>query len=112
MESSTSEQPLLGSAATHAAVGHNFDGSPIEDGWRVYPEMAPAGLWSTPSDLARFLIGVYQARVGELPDVLSVDRRVRRAGFENGDFFRGRKLVDPHPKRWTSSTAKSPCQVF
>ncbi|HWO63260.1 MAG TPA: serine hydrolase domain-containing protein [Umezawaea sp.] len=35
------------------AAGHHGDGSRISGGWRVQPELASAGLWTTPSDLVR-----------------------------------------------------------
>ncbi|HAA10781.1 MAG TPA: hypothetical protein DCE41_03420, partial [Cytophagales bacterium] len=34
-----------------AATGYLSDGSPVEGKWVVYPEMAAAGLWTTPSEL-------------------------------------------------------------
>lgn len=42
------------------AVGHHLDGTPLSGGWRVQPELAGAGLWTTPSDLCR--VGVEVAR--------------------------------------------------
>ena len=39
--------------------------------WHVYPEMAAAGLWTTPSDLARFIIAVEESYAGESNPVLS-----------------------------------------
>ena len=41
--------------------------------WHVYPEMAAAGLWTTPSDLARFAIELQRSRRGESNRVLSKD---------------------------------------
>jgi CubicO group peptidase (beta-lactamase class C family) len=32
--------------------------------WRVFPEKAPAGLWTTPRDLARFAVAVQKAAAG------------------------------------------------
>jgi CubicO group peptidase (beta-lactamase class C family) len=61
LENSGFLQPLPVEAATQAAVGHNTLGEPIHGGWHVYPELAAAGLWSTPTDLAIFLIEVIQS---------------------------------------------------
>ena len=43
--------------AASAAWGHQ-DGSVIAGGYRIHPELAAAGLWTTPSDLARFNIAL------------------------------------------------------
>jgi CubicO group peptidase (beta-lactamase class C family) len=32
------------------AAGHNRDGSMVQDKFRLYPELAAAGLWTTPTD--------------------------------------------------------------
>ena len=53
MEHSTFEQPLPAGWRGRAATAHRSDGKPVEGDWHTYPEMAAAGLWTTPSDLAR-----------------------------------------------------------
>ena len=64
MRHSTYEQPLPGKLLAHAATPYRADGTPVDGGPHVYPEQAAAGLWTTPSDLARFAIGVQQALAG------------------------------------------------
>lgn len=51
MKSSTYENPLPEKHHNIAATGYNFDGTQVEGKWFTYPEMAAAGLWTTPSEL-------------------------------------------------------------
>jgi hypothetical protein len=39
--------------------------------YHTYPELAAAGLWTTPGDLARFAIGIQDALAGKSHDVIS-----------------------------------------
>ena len=71
MKNSTYEQPLPAQFHSQAAVAHNSKGEKIAGNWHVYPEMAAAGLWTTPSDLARFAIELQQARAGKSKKVIS-----------------------------------------
>jgi|SRR5215469_6181415 CubicO group peptidase (beta-lactamase class C family) len=71
MNDSTFDQPLLAPQSVHAATGYDEQGAAIPGRWRVYPEMAPAGLWTTPSDLAIFAIELLKSREGKANRVLS-----------------------------------------
>ena len=56
MDRSRFSQPLDREGRDNAAAGHLLNGKPLPGGQRVYPELAAAGLWTTPTDLARFLV--------------------------------------------------------
>jgi CubicO group peptidase (beta-lactamase class C family) len=71
MEHSTFEQPLPNNLAQSAATAHPSKNRPVEGKWHVYPEMAAAGLWTTPFELARAGIELQLALKGEAKDVLS-----------------------------------------
>jgi CubicO group peptidase (beta-lactamase class C family) len=71
MSQSTYEQPLPASRAADAARAHDSRGSMVPGGWHVYPEMAPAGLWTTPTDLAKWAIAITDARAGRSTALLS-----------------------------------------
>jgi CubicO group peptidase (beta-lactamase class C family) len=65
MAHSTYMQPLPDALHDSAAIGHEMRGrGAIPGGWHVYPEQAAAGLWTTASDLARFLCELALARAG------------------------------------------------
>lgn len=68
---SSFEQPPTGALAERTARAHNGGGRPMGAKWHVYPEQAAAGLWTTPSDLARFAIEVQTAIRGPAGQVLS-----------------------------------------
>jgi CubicO group peptidase (beta-lactamase class C family) len=71
MASSTYEQPLPEAMRGRAASGHDEEGRVIAGRWHVYPERAAAGLWTTPTDLARYAIEVQQAHAGKSQKILS-----------------------------------------
>lgn len=67
MRNSTFAQPIP-PGPLHA-TGHTARGNDIPGGANTYPELAAAGLWTTPDDLARWLIAVRNADQG-LPSFL------------------------------------------
>jgi hypothetical protein len=71
MSNSTYEQPLPAARHAQAARAHSRMGTRMGDPWHVYPEQAAAGLWTTPTDLAKFAIEVQLATAGRSKKVLS-----------------------------------------
>jgi len=73
MADSTFEQPLPVQRQAQAAHAHTAAGAKptTKEPWHVYPEQAAAGLWTTPTDLARFAIEVQLALQERSSRVLS-----------------------------------------
>jgi len=71
MAESTYEQPLPETLASQAATAHHQKGKPIKGKWHTYPEMAAAGLWTTPTDLSRFVIEIMLSNAGKSNKVLT-----------------------------------------
>lgn len=71
MKHSTFQQSLPPSLRRQTARGHHEHGTVVKGGWHRYPEMAVAGLWTTPSDLAVLAIELQKARAGRSNKVLS-----------------------------------------
>lgn len=71
MTSSTFEQKLPASMAALAAAGQYAPGKPVPGRWHAYPEMAAAGLWTTASDLAQFVITMQRAWAGTATPIIS-----------------------------------------
>ncbi len=64
MADSDYAQPPPEAVHDRLAAGHDTAGAAVEGGWHVYPEMATAGLWTTPSDLCRYALAVQAAYSG------------------------------------------------
>jgi len=71
MTSSTYRQPLPEEFHENAASAHKQNGEMIEGRWHTYPELAAAGLWTTPTDLLKYAMEVQQSFAGESKLVLS-----------------------------------------
>jgi len=71
MRNSTYEQPLGTKYHTNASAAYNTKGEIVEGFWNNYPEQAAAGLWTTPTDLAKYAMEVQQILAGKENGVLS-----------------------------------------
>lgn len=89
MAESTYEQPLPPGRLRFAAAGHDDQGRPIPGKRHTYPEMAAAGLWTTPSDLSRFAMGVERSYEGKPGAVLSKETATRMLTPVLGDYALG-----------------------
>jgi CubicO group peptidase (beta-lactamase class C family) len=84
MHFSTYEQPLPDRLVKFATAGHVEHGALLPGARNTYPEMAAAGLWTTPSDLARFGMEIQRARLGRSSAVLSKEMADLMATPEKG----------------------------
>jgi hypothetical protein len=71
MNHSSYEQPLSNGLSSSVATPYRGNGDPVKGGLHTYPEIAPAGLWTTPSDLARLTIEVQNEYAGKSKKILS-----------------------------------------
>ena len=77
MNSSDFVQPMAGPLAMRAAKAHDMDGVMMPGGWRTYPELIAAGLWTTPSDLALLLVEVQKAATTDKGTLLTRQTAMR-----------------------------------
>jgi tetratricopeptide (TPR) repeat protein len=92
MALSTYEQPLPPDRLKSAAAGHDAQGRPIPGKRNTYPEMAAAGLWTTPSDLARFALGVKSALEGRPGSLLTKETAAKMVTPVHDNFGMGLEI--------------------
>jgi CubicO group peptidase (beta-lactamase class C family) len=71
MDRSFLSQPLPEELATNAAAGYEATNEQVRGRWRIYPELAAMGMWTTPSDVAKLVVELQRAHAGESSRVLS-----------------------------------------
>lgn len=70
MTNSTYYQPLPNNLKANASLAYNRKGKIIDKSYHNYPEQAAAGLWTTPSDLAKYIIEIQQIANGKEDGIL------------------------------------------
>src|SRR6266851_3258161 len=97
MNDSSYEQPLPPARAAFTAGGAYGDGKPVRGKWHVYPEMAAAGLWTTPTDLAKFAIEIALSKQGKSNKVLTQKTTQEMLTLQSKNFGIGFGLNAKHP---------------
>ncbi|HEV7554061.1 MAG TPA: serine hydrolase domain-containing protein, partial [Kofleriaceae bacterium] len=105
MTHSSYAQPLPADQAKLTATGYEDPHTKVAGRWHIYPEMAAAGLWTTPSDLVRFGLELGKAYAGTSSIISGATGKrmmsVERDGDGLGVFVHGegRKLQVGHDGR-------------
>jgi len=71
MTLSTFEQPLPEARWVEAATGHDGEGAVVKGKGPIQPEMAAAGLWTSPTDLAKWALAITRAWKGDKNELFS-----------------------------------------
>ncbi len=70
MVNSSFATPLT-TANKNLAIGYYDNGKQVEGKYHIYPEKAAAGLWTTPTDIAKYIIAIQEAYKGTQTKILS-----------------------------------------
>ena len=92
-------QPLPKNDAQTTATPYRATGAPVPGGPHTYPELAAAGLWTTPTDLAHFALGVLDAWAGRNTSVLSQATTLQMLAPGLGDYGLGLIVRGAPPHR-------------
>ncbi|NDF61119.1 MAG: class A beta-lactamase-related serine hydrolase, partial [Crocinitomicaceae bacterium] len=71
MNNSSFSLPALNGNESILASGYYDDGYKVEGGYNIHPELAAAGLWTTSTDLAKYVIETQLALEGKSKKVLN-----------------------------------------
>lgn len=99
MKHSTYQQLLPPDLLAHAAIAYGPQGQGPPFKWFIHPEMAAAGLWTTPSDLARFAIELQQAYAGKSKKILSREMVKQMLTKQTGGWGLGITVSGDGPRR-------------
>jgi CubicO group peptidase (beta-lactamase class C family) len=102
MVHSTFQQPLPEKLQPLAATPYDRDGNAIEGGPHTHPEMAVAGLWTTPSDLALFALAIQDALAGKPGAILSPPMAHQMLRRVLGFYALGFAIAGDGPNRYFS----------
>ncbi|MDX2149164.1 MAG: serine hydrolase [Bryobacteraceae bacterium] len=84
MKRSTYRQPLPAAMHKAAARGFRPDGEMVKGLWHTYPEQAAAGLWTTPSDLAKVILEIQRPERVLKPSTVEEMLREVKQGYGLG----------------------------
>lgn len=73
MTNSSYTQPPAANKLKQVATGYRADGSMVETKFHVYPEQGAAGLWTTPTDIGKYIIETQLAYEGKSAKLLNQD---------------------------------------
>jgi CubicO group peptidase (beta-lactamase class C family) len=108
MTNSTFSQPPLNINPSLLASGYDGNGKEIRGKYHVYPEQAPAGLWTTPADIAKYIIETQLAFEGKSAKVLNQENtRLRLTPYLDNSAALGVFITDRDSTKYFSHSGSN-----
>ena len=85
MNNSSFSQPPVKDKENLLATGYNYD-KEVKGKYHIYPEKAAAGLWTSPTDLAKYVIETQLSLLGKSNKILSKEMSEKRLKKDFGTF--------------------------
>lgn len=85
MNNSSFSQPPAKGKESLLATGYNYD-KEVKGKYHIYPEKAAAGLWTNPTDLAKYVIETQLSLLGKSNKILSKEMSAKRLENNFGTF--------------------------
>nr|WP_298923384.1 serine hydrolase domain-containing protein [uncultured Allomuricauda sp.] len=92
MKNSTFQQPIAKSFQNNISAAFDGNGELIKGLWNNYPEQAAAGLWTTPSDLAKYCMEIVDIIQGKKEGVLTKETVAKMLTKHKNDWGLGPSL--------------------
>lgn len=103
MTNSFFDQPPPAGTKNLATGYYSYNGTPVKGKYHIYPEQAAAGLWTTPTDLAKSIIETQLAWQGKSAKVLtSKTTHVRLTPYIDSNAALGSFMVKKSDELWFS----------
>lgn len=92
MKNSTFQQPITKAFQNNISAAYDGNGELIKGLWNNYPEQAAAGLWTTPSDLAKYCIEIIDIIQGKKEGILTKETVAKMLTKHKNDWGLGPSL--------------------
>ncbi|HMI77880.1 MAG TPA: serine hydrolase, partial [Ferruginibacter sp.] len=107
MTNSSYNQPPAVSQRKNLATGYKSNGNEVPGKYFVYPEKAAAGLWTTPTDICKYMIEIQQAYQGKSSKVLNQEMVKLHVTAYKNDVALGTFIQDRHGEKYFNHTASN-----
>jgi CubicO group peptidase (beta-lactamase class C family) len=107
MTNSSYNQPPVGSQRKNLATGYKSNGNEVPGKYFVYPEKAAAGLWTTPTDICKYMMEMQQAYLGKSSKVLNQEMVKLHVTPYKNDVAMGTFIQDRHGEMYFVHTASN-----
>jgi CubicO group peptidase (beta-lactamase class C family) len=107
MSNSSYEQPPAARQRKNLATGYKGNGEEVRGKYFVYPEKAAAGLWTTPTDICKYMIEIQQAYIGKSAKVLNQEMVKLHVTPYKNDVAMGTFIQNGNGEKYFNHTASN-----